>query len=79
MNLISKSIPNSRGIKSETITKLFDRFMKRGLKLWNDKEITTTLTAPGTVRIAVGGDIWSKRLGKTSVKELVNKGGCFKD
>ena len=30
--------------------------MYRGLDLWNLKEITTTLTAPGTV----GRDIWSK-------------------
>ena len=52
--------------------------MNRGLELWNDKEITTTLTAPGTVRTAVGRDIWSKILGKTSVKKPVNKGDCFK-
>ena len=31
------------------------------------------------VRTAVGGDMWSKILGKTSVKKLVNKGGCFKE
>ena len=43
MNLIKKSIPNSGSIKSKTITKLPDRFMDRGLELWNDKEITTTL------------------------------------
>ena len=47
--------------------------MKRGSELWNDKEITTTLTSPGAVRTAVGRDIWSKILGKTSVKKLVNK------
>ena len=67
------------GIKSKTITKLLDRFMDRGLELWNHKEILTTLTVPGTVRTAVGRDIWSKILGKTSVKKLVNMGGCYKD
>ena len=55
-------------------------FMDRGLELWNHKEITTTLTMPGTVRAAVGRDIWIKKiLGKISEKKLVNKGGCFKD
>ena len=53
MNLIRKSIPHSGSIKSKTITKLFDRFMDGGLELWNHKDITTTLTAPGTVRTAV--------------------------
>ena len=67
------------GIKSKSITKGLDRFIDRGWELWNHKEITTTLTAPGTVRTAVGRDIWRKTLGKTSVKKLVNKGGCFKD
>ena len=45
----------------------------------NTKEITSTLTAPGTVRTAVGRDVWSKILAKTSVNKLVYKGGCFKD
>ena len=45
----------------------------------NEKEITTTLTVPGTVGTAVGRDVWSKILGKTSVEKLINKGGCFKD
>ena len=49
------------------------------MKLWNHKEITTTLTTPGTVRTAVGRDIWSKILRKTSVKKLINKRGYFKD
>ena len=66
-------------IKSKTITKLLDKFIDRGLELWNNKEITTTLTAPGTVRTAVGRDKHSKILEKTSVKKLVNKCGCFKD
>ena len=66
MNVIRKSIPNSGASKSKTITKLFDRFMDRGLKFWNYKEMTTTLTVPGTVRTAVERDIWSKILGKTS-------------
>ena len=61
------------------MTKLLDRFMDWGLKLGNDKEITTTLTAPGTVGAAVGGDVRSKILGKTSVEKLVDKGSCFKD
>ena len=47
--------------------------MNRGLEIWNDKEITTILTGPGTVGTTVGIDIWSKILGKTSVKKLVNK------
>ena len=64
------------GIKSKIIIKMFDRFMNRGLELWNDKGITTTLTTPDTVRTAVGRVIW-QILGKTSVKELANKGGCF--
>ena len=45
MNLIWKSIPHSGGIKSKTITKLFDIFMNKRVELWNDKEIATTLTA----------------------------------
>ena len=73
MNLIRKGIPNSGRIKSKTMTNLFDRLMNRGLELWNGKEITTTLTVSGTVRTAVERDIWSKILGKTSVKKLVNK------
>ena len=35
--------------------------------IWN---YGTYLTAPGTVRTAVGIDIWSKILGKTSLKNL---------
>ena len=64
MNLIWKSIPDSRSIKSKTITKLFDRFMNRRIALWNDNKIATTLTVPGMVRTAVGQEIWSKYLGK---------------
>ena len=52
--------------------------MNRGVELWNDKEITTTLTAPGTIRTDVGRKIWSKILRKTCVKKLVDKGGCVK-
>ena len=73
MNLIWKSIPNSGSIKSKTITKLVDRFMNRRVKLWNDKEITTTLAVPGAVRTGVGRKIWSKIPRKTCLKELVNK------
>ena len=63
--------------KSKTITKLLDRFMNGGLEFCNDKEITPTLTLPDTIRAAVGRDLWSKKLGKTSVKKHVNKCGCF--
>ena len=38
--------------------------MNRGLEIWNDTDVTTTLTAPGTLRTGVGRDIWSKILGK---------------
>ena len=38
----------------KTTSKLFDRFMNRRLELWNEKDITTTLIAPGTVGTAVG-------------------------
>ena len=75
-NLIWKSIPYSGSIKSKTITKLLDRFMNKRVKLWNDKEIATTLTAPGTIRTAVGRKIWSKVHRKTCVKILINKCGC---
>ena len=60
MNPTWKSIPLSGSIKSKTITKLFDRFMNKRVELWNDKEITTTLAAPGAVRTGVGRKIWSK-------------------
>ena len=46
MNLTKKGIPNSGGIKSKAINKLFDRLLSRGLEFWNNKEITTTLSAP---------------------------------
>ena len=65
--------------QKKSITIMIDRFIDRGLELWNHKEITTTLTVCGTVRTAVERDILSKILGKTSVKKLVNKGGCLKD
>ena len=48
MNLIRKSIPNSGGINSKIVTKLFHRFMNTRVELWNDKGITTNLTAPGS-------------------------------
>ena len=53
--------------------------MNRRAENLNDKEITTTLIVPGTIRTAVGRTIQSKILGKTSVKKLVNKDGCFKN
>ena len=33
---------------------------------------------PGTVGTAVGRDVWSKILGKTSVEKLINKGVVLK-
>ena len=51
MNLIRKSIPNIGGINSKTITKKVDRFMNRRVELWNDKEIATALTVPGTIKL----------------------------
>ena len=59
MNLIRESIPHSGSMKCKTITKLFDRFV----------------TAPGAIRTAVGGKIWSKISGKACVKILINKCG----
>ena len=52
--------------------------MNRRVELWNDKEITTALTAPGTIKTAVGKKIRSKIPAKTCVKKLVNKCGCLK-
>ena len=69
MNLIRKSIPNSGGIKSKNITRLFDRFMNRGVAF--DKEITTNLTLPGIIRTAAVTELWSKKRGKISMKKLV--------
>ena len=43
--------------------------MNRREELWNDKEITSTLTVPGTIRTAVGRDIWSKILGENQCEE----------
>ena len=53
-------------------------FVNRRVGLWNDKEIATTLTVPGTIRTAVARKIWSKIPGKTCVKKLINKCGCLK-
>ena len=78
MNVIRKRIPNGGGIESKTITKLLVRIMNRGIELLNDKEITTTPTAPGTIRIAVGRDIWSKMFQKTSVKKPIKSVAVFK-
>ena len=52
--------------------------MNRRVELWNDKEITTTLTVHGTVRTAVGRKIWSRIPRKTCVKILIHKCGCLK-
>ena len=47
--------------------------MNRGLEHWNEKEVISTLTAPGTVRTAVGRNLWSKICGKTSIKKIVRR------
>ena len=52
--------------------------MNRSAQLWNNKEITTTLTAPGTIRPAVERKIWSEIPRKTCVKKLIHKCGCLK-
>ena len=53
------------------MTKLFDRFMNRRIELWNDTEIATILTAPGTLRTAAGRKIWSKKnLCKETFKQV---------
>ena len=65
-------------MKSKIITKLFDRFMNRRVKIWNDKEIASTLTVSGTVTTAVGIKILSNVPRKTCVKILINKCGCLK-
>ena len=54
---------------------LFDIFMNKRVELWNDKEITTALTVPGTIRTDVGRKIWSKIPRKTCVTKLVDKCG----
>ena len=72
-----RAFQKNRGIKSKTIAQLFDRLMNRKAALWNDKEITTTLTASGNTRTAVGSEIWEKILRKTSMKKLVDKCGYF--
>ena len=61
------------------VTCILRKIQERGLELWDHKEVTTTLTAPGTKRTTAGSDIGSKILGKSSVKKLVNKGDCIKD
>ena len=77
-NLNRKSIPNSGRIKSKGITKLYDRLLSKRVEFWNNKEIFSNLTVPGTVRTTVRIKICSQILGKTSVKKLVNTCGCFK-
>ena len=79
MNLIGKCIPDSGGIKSKNINKPFNKFMNRRVEFWNDHEITTTLTAPGTMKASTVREICSIIHGKTSVKKLVNKCGCYKN
>ena len=45
--------------------------MNRRVQLWNDKDIVTTLTVPGTLGTAVGRKIRSKIPRKTCVKKLM--------
>ena len=52
--------------------------MNRSVELWNDKEITTTLTAPGTIRSAAGSKIWSKILGENQCEETCKQSDYFK-
>ena len=68
--------PKEWGIKSKTITNVFDKFMnEKGRNLERLGNYYHS-TAPGTIRTAVGRVIWSKILGKTCVKKLVNNCGC---
>ena len=51
------------------------------MKLRYKKEIANSLTAPGLIRTAARRKVWGKILkilGKSSMKELVNKYGRFK-
>ena len=64
--------------KQSCITKLFDRCLSKRAGLWNNKEISTTLTAPGSARTTLRRKIYSKIIRKTSVKKLENKCGCVK-
>ena len=66
------------GHQKQNITQLFVRFINRRVELWNDKNIDITLTVAGTIITPIGRKIWSKILGKASVKKLVNKCSCFK-
>ena len=59
MNVIMKGIPNSGSMKHK---KLFDKLMSRKVELWHNKEITTNLIPPGTIRTTVRRNIWSKIL-----------------
>ena len=78
MGLIRKSIPNSWGIQSKSVTKLFDKVLRRWMKLWYNKEVINTLAASGTIRTTIRRKVWNKILWKTIVKKHVNNCGCFK-
>ena len=78
MDVIRKSIPNSGGIKSKSIRKLLERLMSRRIEIWNNTEISTTLTLPDTVSTTARRKISNKIRRKTNVKKLINKCGCFK-
>ena len=62
----------------EHSNRFMNRFMNRRVELGNDKEITTTLTVPGTITTAVGRQIWSKISRKICMKKPVDKCGCLK-
>ena len=71
-------MPNIGQLKSKAVSKLFDRLMSKMVELWNNKDISSTLVVPVIVRTIIGRKIWNKILGKTNVKKLVNRCGCFK-
>ena len=51
--------------------------MDRGLELWTHKEITSTLTVPGTVRTAVGRDRWIRNTLESQYEETCKQGWLF--
>ena len=57
-----------RRIKSYTFTKLFDRSMNRRIDLWNDKEITITLTA-----LVLQELLWEERYGTKYLGKPVSR------
>ena len=60
MNLMRKSIPNSRGIESKTTTKLFDRLMITGMELWIYIRTSLELELGPQMKVKEGGFITGK-------------------